>query len=731
MKKASDVFKSIRFAKAEPRGKPHSSTDEEGHYTVGEKEFNQQLKHVKKMAMQEEKKDVYDEGEYDREGDMAKSDLRSIIANAQRLHDMIDDADNLPEWVQSKITVAEDYISTVANYMTAEVNEEYVAESGGEVLMKKGEYHIEKYGEDAFALYKNGKKQKYYTSMNAAKSAMNEELELTEADAKDYHSVHVNGRHWKTFDTKSHAENVAKKVKGATVHKYDAERLQRNYGAQSAARNAARGKQYDESVEVEQLDEMPGANMDTRAVHQHLKKKHGMKEEVEQIDELSKKTLGSYVNKAMDSARELPGAGTNAEASKKTKRYAAVSAAAYRTQGLAPRKGTDMFRKYKAESVVAEGEKQSNPREMDLDWHYKNIINTKGLSDKAKKDTTDIYNKLKKEKNKQGVAEEVEYIEEKNAPTNPDLWSRAKALAKSKFDVYPSAYANGWAAKWYKSKGGGWKTVSEEVEQLEEMPGANMDTRAVHAHLKKKGWKLSRTSGGHDVYTHTDVEHHIAVPRHRQLKAPLVKGILKQSNVNEDIDSQIIDDAIAFLKEGRPSQRHPLEGHDYHKKTDAELRYIAKDAHEAAEAMKSHNTQAENKYRDQANDSATVRYWRQKHGMPDWYKKKYGHLKEEKEMPPFDPPYKKSGDVVTDKSGAKHTALSRVKHLAKQAMKKQTERMKKPRLEEEKDDELSSKTKIVRDVAKKGKKKNDEEMTAGGKDKFESNPELTSQIVKT
>jgi hypothetical protein len=79
-----------------------------------------------------------------------------------------------------------------------------------------------------------------------------------------------------------------------------------------------------------------------------------MKEEVEQIDELSKKTLGSYVNKAMDSARELPGAGTNAEASKKTKRYAAVSAAAYRTQGLAPRKGTDMFKKYKAESVVAE-----------------------------------------------------------------------------------------------------------------------------------------------------------------------------------------------------------------------------------------------------------------------------------------------------------------------------------------------------------------------------------------
>jgi predicted RNA binding protein YcfA (HicA-like mRNA interferase family) len=129
--------------------------------------------------------------------------------------------------------------------------------------------------------------------------------------------------------------------------------------------------------------------------------------------------------------------------------------------------------------------------------------------------------------------EEVEYLEEKNAPTNPALWSRAKAMARAKFDVYPSAYANGWAAKWYKSKGGGWKSVSEEVEQLDEMPGANMDTRAVHSHLKKKGWKLSRSSGSHDVYTHSEAEHHIAVPRHKQLKAPLVKGILKQAEIKE------------------------------------------------------------------------------------------------------------------------------------------------------------------------------------------------------
>ena len=47
-----------------------------------------------------------------------------------------------------------------------------------------------------------------------------------------------------------------------------------------------------------------------------------------------------------------------------------------------------------------------------------------------------------------------------NVPTNPGLWSRAKAAAKAKYDVYPSAYANGFAAKWYKEKGGSWKKAA-------------------------------------------------------------------------------------------------------------------------------------------------------------------------------------------------------------------------------------------------------------------------------
>jgi hypothetical protein len=65
--------------------------------------------------------------------------------------------------------------------------------------------------------------------------------------------------------------------------------------------------------------------------------------------------------------------------------------------------------------------------------------------------------------------EEVEHLEEKNVPTSPEKWAQAKAQAKAKFDVYPSAYANGWAAKKYKEMGGSWKSVNEESELDEDL----------------------------------------------------------------------------------------------------------------------------------------------------------------------------------------------------------------------------------------------------------------------
>lgn len=65
-----------------------------------------------------------DSREYDYEGEMVKSQLKSIMMHAERLQNMLDDNTNLPEWVQSKITLAADYIQTATDYMEGEMEKE-------------------------------------------------------------------------------------------------------------------------------------------------------------------------------------------------------------------------------------------------------------------------------------------------------------------------------------------------------------------------------------------------------------------------------------------------------------------------------------------------------------------------------------------------------------------------------------------------------------------------------
>ena len=47
----------------------------------------------------------------------------------------------------------------------------------------------------------------------------------------------------------------------------------------------------------------------------------------------------------------------------------------------------------------------------------------------------------------------------KHEAKNKKLWAKCIAEAKRKFDVFPSAYANGFASRLYKKKGGTWRTV--------------------------------------------------------------------------------------------------------------------------------------------------------------------------------------------------------------------------------------------------------------------------------
>ena len=61
-----------------------------------------------------------DPGEYDQEGDMAKTQLKTIIRNSEQMMNILNDDENMPEWVQNKITKASDYITSAYNYMASE-----------------------------------------------------------------------------------------------------------------------------------------------------------------------------------------------------------------------------------------------------------------------------------------------------------------------------------------------------------------------------------------------------------------------------------------------------------------------------------------------------------------------------------------------------------------------------------------------------------------------------------
>ena len=60
---------------------------------------------------------------------------------------------------------------------------------------------------------------------------------------------------------------------------------------------------------------------------------------------------------------------------------------------------------------------------------------------------------------------------------NPSLYRRAKAKAKAKFDVYPSAYANAYMVSQYKKMGGKYKGAKKKAEggemSLKPIPAEN------------------------------------------------------------------------------------------------------------------------------------------------------------------------------------------------------------------------------------------------------------------
>jgi hypothetical protein len=453
-------------------------------------------------------KDKFDIGEYDQEGDMAKSDLRSIIANSKRVHDMLKDDDNLPEWVQSKITKAEDYMSTVANYLESEMNEE----TGFEKTFRKNtgetydQYANRRAKEEDERQEQMRKQKEDYIKQGIIKA---ESVELDEAL-----------RHEIAGQVGRFIGNKIDPVHGDIMHAHGKE----------AYRQAA----YHIRKTVNDVKDAVSSLHDR--LHKQLRTGGLATEEVE-LDEGSKLTLDNILSKGEQIndriKKHIDSADFHRAQARKVdekdpndiegyNKHASLTdlhmkaSWSLRNQKKSPNGNhlNDYTATHKKIQSRYKKEPQLTREEVELDEaRYPGFRPGLGLGKRGAPSQRDNYKdfndgrpfgftpiKDKKPEEPKKMKEEAELLDEKNEPTNPELWSRAKALAKSKFDVYPSAYANGWASKWYKSKGGGWKSVSEEVEELDENMMKKLAAAGIAASLAASPAAQARvTPGGQSV----------------------------------------------------------------------------------------------------------------------------------------------------------------------------------------------------------------------------------------
>ena len=57
---------------------------------------------------------------HDHEASMAKNELRDMISNASKIDNLVGEGDNLPGWVSAYISLAADYMHSVAEYLAGE-----------------------------------------------------------------------------------------------------------------------------------------------------------------------------------------------------------------------------------------------------------------------------------------------------------------------------------------------------------------------------------------------------------------------------------------------------------------------------------------------------------------------------------------------------------------------------------------------------------------------------------
>jgi hypothetical protein len=223
-------------------------------------------------------KDKQDEGEYGYEGDMAMSQLRTIIRNCQEMMKVLDKETDMPEWVQSKITLATDYLQTANDYLMSELEEETEINELSKGLMYRYFSKADKSGSEKRYAGMKLAAQKTIPLKSSVKIQGTGELDPAKEDKR-----------MRKEETEA-LDEISKKILGSYVKKASI----RATSHSNVAANAQRDSNPD-SAGYHRRKEMKLLRGISKATDKLTK------EEVESLDELSKKTLGSYIEKAANS----------------------------------------------------------------------------------------------------------------------------------------------------------------------------------------------------------------------------------------------------------------------------------------------------------------------------------------------------------------------------------------------------------------------------------------------
>jgi len=94
-------------------------------------------KALREHAEGQQGRDFDDSPGYSGDADMARTQLKNIAARATKLYDALEDSDDLPAWVLSKMAVADSYMTSLSDYLHGEIDrsggdEDYSSEYGDE-----------------------------------------------------------------------------------------------------------------------------------------------------------------------------------------------------------------------------------------------------------------------------------------------------------------------------------------------------------------------------------------------------------------------------------------------------------------------------------------------------------------------------------------------------------------------------------------------------------------------